>query len=420
MFKKKYLILFLSLFGSFLFSKKMIIKKQNFTMNAFKDKYWINAHAWFKIVPLQEILERNSQISYLKVSDKVYFDCPEFSIAPKFPHKGYFYELFILNIPNGQVQSLSGHVFIDGKLSDEMARGDRFECLIEIPNIKDENVKKISGRVAVIAQHGAGGKWANYYHALYEVFGRLAILEIAGIEYDWLYIPLDKKYVREFLELWGIDFSKIIAPDDEKFCIQADELIVPSMVINTSCGHDHAGNFQHPVTSMYVREKLLKKALEKNIDVSLFSKRVFISRRDVPKMRRILNEDEIFKLFESMGFVSYELSNLSVLEQIILLHNADIVVSEQGSGLANTLFCKPGTLVIEIFQKIIDNCFWWISNMCNLQYFPIKTLPVDVDYFVDWRLNHMNHYFVNVLSQTNIPLDEIKRCIEFLKENNEI
>jgi len=408
----KLITMFLAIFFMPLaYARRTIIKKQNFSMELFKDKHWLNQRTWFKIVPLSEILKSNPEISYQKIIDEVPFDYPEFLIAPKFPHKGYFHELFILHIPNGRTQGMCGHVFVDNKLSDEMARGDRFECLVEIPKIKEENIKKISGQVAVIAQHGAGGKWANYYHTLFEVFGRLAMLEIAGIEYDWLYVPLDKKYVREILELWGIDFSKIIAPDSEQFSIEADQLIVPSMVINTSCGHAHAGNFQHPITSTYIREKLLKKALEKNIDISTFSKRIFISRNDVPNARRILNEDQIFQLLAKKGFERYQLGKMSVLEQILLFYNAEIVVSEQGSGLTNSLFCKSETLVIEVFQKLIDNCFWWISCLCNLRYLPIKTLDIDTNYYADWRNANMGYYFENNIAQLEVPLDEIQKII---------
>ncbi len=410
--KKFLLILFVITGHISIYSKKVV--SQSFRMEFLKDKHWLNQRNWFKVVPLQEILQNNPQIIYKKIIDKVYFNYPEFSLSSKFPHEGYFDELFILSIPNGRVQGMCGHVFIDKKLSDEMARGDRFECLVDIPRVSEQAIKKISGRVAVIAQHGAGGKWANYYHAIYEAFGRLAMLEISGIEYDWLYIPLDKKYVREALRLWGVNFEKIIAPSDENFIIEADELIVPSMVINTSCGHAHAGNFQHPITLNYIREKLLVGAKKEKVDTLSFSKKIFISRKDSYNARRILNEDEVFNLFKAKDFERYEMSKLSVAEQVLLLDQAEIVVSEQGSGLANILFCKPNTVIVEIFQALIDNCFWWVSHVLGLQYVPIKTLLVDTDYYANWRLRSMEYYFKNNILQTYVPLDEIQKFVKTL------
>lgn len=412
---KKYLALFLSVLNMSVFAKKMMIRHESTSqLEVFRDKHWLNSHSWFKIVPLQEILQKNPKISYRKITDKLFFDAPEFAISPKFPHKGYFEKLFTLHIPHGRVQGERGYVFVGGKLSDEMARGDRFERLYGMPQISEKIVKKVSGRVAVIAQHGSDTLFANYYHWICEVLGRLAIFEIAGIEYDWLYVGHSKQFMKETLELWGIDFNKVIEPTDDNFCIEADELIVPSMVINTSCGHAHAGNFQHPVTLQYVREKLLKSAESKNIDTAKFCRKIFISRKDSYNSRKILNEDEIFELFAQKGFERYELSKMSVAEQIILFHNAEIVVSEQSSGLTNVIFCKPGTLVIEVFQALIDNCFWWLSHMFGLRYIPIKTLPVDVDYFADFRNKNFSLMFESFFKATNVPTDEIKKIIETL------
>lgn len=416
----KFIVFIFIILSNVLYAKKMRIRSSanlsnNLPLERFKDKHWLNEHSWFKINSLCEILQKNLSITYKKIVDKINFDCPEFSISPKFPHKGYFHELFILSIPSGRVQGERGYVFINGQLPDEMARGDRFECLTNIPKIKKENVKRISGRVAVIAQHGADKQFANYYHWLYEVLGRLAMLEIAGIEYDFLYVGHSKKFMKETLELWGIDFSKIIEPTDDNFCIEADELIVPSLVINTSVGHKHAGNFQHPVTSMYIRKKLFTAAQAQNIDTSKFSKRVFISRKDAYSARKILNWDnEIFKFFEQKGFGSYELSNLSVASQIMLFYNAEVIVSEQGSGLANILFSNSETKIIEIFQALIDNCFWWISSFCRLNYFPVKALEQDTDYFADWRDNDFSQLYQSCGSQVIVSLDLIKKIIDTL------
>jgi hypothetical protein len=414
---KTFLVLFFLLCSHvFIFSKRVVVQR-NTGMERFKDKQWLNQNSWFQILPLQEILKKNQQIDsclknpivYRKIVDKVPFDYPEFSIALKFPHSGYFEELFILTIPQGRVQGECGYVFVDDKLSDEMARGDRFECLANIPKIPENNIQKISGRVAVIAQHGSNKNIANYYHWVCEVLGRLALLEIGGVEYDWLYVGMPKKFMKETLRLWGVNFEKIIEPTDEQFCIEADELILPSMVINTSVGHAHAGNFQHPVTLQYVKDKLLAGANKENIDCSKFSSKVFISRKDSYNARRILNEDAIFELFQKKDFERYELSKMSVPEQIILFAHAEIVVSEQGSGLTNVLFCRPNTIVVEIFQALIDNCFWWMSNALDLQYIPIKTLPIDVDYFAHFRDKNFSSIFKAVLNQTNVPLDNIKK-----------
>lgn len=394
---------------SYLYAKRMVTKQQTIPIDVLKDKHWLNDHGWFKIIPLAEILNQNPRVIYKQLTDKYFFDFPEFPLSSKFPHRGYFNELFILKIPNGRVQGMCGHVFIEGKLSEEMARGDRFDCLFNVPKIKENNVKEITGRVAVIAQHGAGGKWANYYHALYEVFGRLAMLEMFDIQYDWLYIPLDAKYVKELLQLWGIDFSKIIAPDSENYCLQADELIVPSMVINKDSGHKHAGNYLHPDIINYLKNKFLSHVSDTIFNKHFFSDKIFISRKG--SVRCITNENDLFEKLKPMGFVSYELANMSIIEQIILFAQAKIVVGEHGAGFTNILFCKSGTKIIEVFQGLIDPSFWYLCNVFNFDYQPILTIPVDVDYFANWREQSFMTYMKSATHKAEITLDKIEKIV---------
>lgn len=402
------LLLFFIIIPMSMYSRKYSVKKIG--MEVFKDKHFLNKHSWFKIVPLQEILQKNPQIMYRKITDKVYFNYTKFSIAPKFPHAGYFHELFTLHIPQGRVQGERGYVFVDGKLSDEMARGDRFECLYNTPQIKDENIQKISGRVAVIAQHGGDKLFVNYYHWMLEVLGRLAMLEMAGIEYDWLYVGHSKKFMKETLVLWGIDFSKIIEPTDDNFCIQADELIVPSMVINTNVGYAYQGNFIHPEVVTYVKNKLLSKAQGDLQNRTIFSDKVFISRHD--SVRRFLNEYELFEKLKHFGFESYELSNMSVVDQMRLFNQAKIIVTEHGANLTDILFCRPGTRVIEIFQKLIDNSFWYLSQILQLQYIPILTIPVDTDYFAHWRNQNFTPYMISGTSQVELSQEHIEKILK--------
>ncbi|MBI2344845.1 glycosyltransferase family 61 protein [Candidatus Dependentiae bacterium] len=394
-----------------IWSNQRITKERSVEKNY--DEKWLNKNAWFKINSLEKILENRSDILYKEIFSIIKFDYPEFALSSKFPHKGYFHSLFFLKIFNGRVQGERGYVFINGQLPREMARAERFDLLYGIPKTKEKDIRKISGRVAVIAQHGSDNFFANYYHWVCEVLGRLALLEIAGIEYDWLYVGKSKKFMKETLDLWGIDTSKIIEPINDNFCVEANELIVPSMVINTSCGHKHAGNFQHPLTLQYVSEKLLNAYQVKNIDINKFSKRIFISRNDSFNSRKILNENEVFELFKTKGFERYELSCLSVAEQIVLFHNADIVVAEHGASLTNILFCKPNTKIIELFQAYVPVDYWWLSNVMKLNYFPIKTMPVDVDYFIDCRSN-ISTYINSATSKIAIKLEFIKDIIDRL------
>lgn len=366
--------------------------------------------AWFKVTPLAKILQRNSSIKVTKCLQNIFYDFESFPPSSLYPSSGYCSSCFILEIPQGKVQGIRGDVFINNYFIKEMAYGGLWQLLLSLPLVSPEKIQKISGRVAVISQDLAG----YYFHWIQDILGRLALLEINGIEYDYLYVPYDKKYMKETLELWGIDSKKIISPTGPDFCIEADELIVPSLVVNKNQGvMRYAGFHNNPITMRYVADKLLQAALKKNIDISKFCRKIFISRKDAFNKRRILNEDKIFKMFAKKGFKRYELSSMSVAEQILLFQQADIIVGEHGAGLTNCLFCKSGTKIIEIFQKLIDSCFWWITQVMDLDYMCIQTVPVNGDYFAHYGVEPI-HYRTAWAAQTNVPFDKIKKIAKKL------
>ncbi len=111
----------------------------------------------------------------------------------------------------------------------------------------------------------------------------------------------------------------------------------------------------------------------RNTTVPNSPEKIFISRKNAPA-RNIINEDEIFHLFEQKGFIKYTLETLSTLEQITLFHNAKIIVAAHGAALINTLFCKPSTHIIEIFQERSDCCFYYLSQRMELNHHCIQTI----------------------------------------------
>lgn len=363
----------------------------------------------FSIIPLDILLKNDSQILYEKICDQIPFKISPFQIAPSFPNQGTFKELFVLYIPNGMVKGIGGHILINNNFIKELVWGDNFSLIPPNTQENNSNPLYINGKVAVISQIGAG----NYGHWIQEILGRLSILEMNNIKYDWIYISYDKPYIKKILKLWGIDESKIISPSNDNFTIKAETLIIPSLVIRTDQGHKQAGNFIHPNTMTYTRNKLIEKAMLDNIDTSNFSKKIFISRMDNYNARKIINEDEVFLLFEKKGFKRYILSNLTLTEQILLFNNADIVVGEHGAGLSNILFCKPGTQVIELFHDFVAMDFWYSSSLFNLKYIPVNTMLINADFYKDCHQNNLR-LARGWSYKAHIPLDQIYSLIENL------
>jgi hypothetical protein len=90
------------------------------------------------------------------------------------------------------------------------------------------------------------------------------------------------------------------------------------------------------------------------------SRKLFVSRREANR-RPCLAIDWLASVLKPLGFEEVDLSRLSVRDQIGLFARATDVVAIHGAGLANVMFCAPGTNVVEIAHPWLRN-----SNFARL------------------------------------------------------
>lgn len=332
-----------------------------------------------KQVSATEFAQQNPKAQILQCTKNYSFNFQEYPLyqehAPiRFPQKGVFQDTYIVSVPNGIVDlyedrywGVAGLVFINGYFIKE--------C--QIKNIspfwygKTDTINIDATQIQITIEGSVAICWhlfpQCYGHFILDVLCQLALLEIYDVKYDYLCIPYSHKFMQDLLDLWGIEEDKII-PYMNNIQITAENIILPTAVTQTPQIIPFT-NYTMPFLIEYVREKLLTKIKNKNYACT-DSKKIFISRKD-SNLRNIPNEDEIFKQFEQRGFKRYELSKLSALDQIILFHNADEIVSFVGSGSTNIIFSKPGTKYIEIIQTMVDATFFFLANIMKLNYYYI-------------------------------------------------
>jgi hypothetical protein len=348
---------------------------------------------WFDIVPLQNFLQQHPEVSYIPCSDETYFEYTPFPLSinmSNHPNIGNFDKTYVLKIPNAQIQSRYGFVTYKNQFIEEFIWKKILIHLRLIQEIPSNNIICIPGKVAVISQLA----YFNYWHWISEILCRLALLDMQNIEYDYVYVNQDSKFMRDTLELWGIDKEKIIAPTGDNFSIKADEVFLPSLVSNVDFGFAAFSCYAQSHLLQYVKEKLLTAAL-KYLPTASFSKKIFISRKD-SSIRNIINEDEFFASLKPYGFERYELAKLSVIDQILLFNQAEIIVSPQGTGLANSIFCNSDVKIIELFQGLNDATFWYLMQDFKFKYTAVQTTHFQEDYVTAWQ------------TPTKIPLEVIE------------
>ena len=79
------------------------------------------------------------------------------------------------------------------------------------------------------------------------------------------------------------------------------------------------------------------------------SKKIFLARSNNRIPKGIYGVAET--LFERHGFTVIRPERLSFAQQIALMRSAEILAGYSGSQLHNSIFCKPGTLVINLGDK---------------------------------------------------------------------
>ncbi|WP_194165664.1 DUF563 domain-containing protein [Oceanobacillus sp. CFH 90083] len=200
------------------------------------------------------------------------------------------------------------------------------------------------------ACHGTLGvlAWAghtNYWHWLHDTLGRYHLLQLSGFKIDkYVLPPLTLPFQRETVEILGIPEDKILELTPGKH-LKAEYLILPSIPFN-------AGTCVQ-WTVKFLRDTFLKE--KRYTDLDCFE-RIYISREDAG-WRKVANESKLMELLTKKGFKKMIPSALTVKEQIDIFSSAKVIISPNGAGLTNLMFCQSGTKVIQLFTSTSDEFF---------------------------------------------------------------
>jgi capsular polysaccharide biosynthesis protein len=215
-------------------------------------------------------------------------------------------------------------------------------------------VTKIEETVAVLTTYRSN----IYYHWLLDTLPRLQLLEESGFSYERIVVPGQTRFQKESLELLGLDSHRLIT--DANLHLEAAALAIPSLPAVS-------GN-QPRWACDFLRKSFLKH-LPRDVPAR---RRIYVSRQK-GGTRHLVNEPDLLPMLEKRGFERVFLEERPFLEQVRLFNEAEIVVSTHGSGLANLVFCRPGTAVVELFSPNYMNVMYWaLSDRVGLTYYFLK------------------------------------------------
>lgn len=227
----------------------------------------------------------------------------------------------------------------------------------------------------------------NYYHWTLQCLASAALLpyvkRLYGIK-PCILVPPMNQWRRRGLELAGLsDYCiKVLQP-----CVQQlTNLIYPSLLSGQHSFCPWPGIVDFFGT-------LCKNSHQEVRVVHKPSQFIYIARFD-SNIRRLANEEELAEKLSKLGFQILNLSQLSLDEQIQVFSKAKVIIAPHGAGLSNIVYCKPETLIFELFPKsYVNPCFFSLTSVFQLKY---HAQAFDVENPLENEHQHKTFWHVDV------------------------
>jgi capsular polysaccharide biosynthesis protein len=171
-----------------------------------------------------------------------------------------------------------------------------------------------------------------YGHVLLEVMSSLWALDYVGSEVK---IATSANITGIYLEM----FSALGCPPDR--LIKIDRPIMPRKILLPSKVIQRRRYIDPVARKVYDR---IKRGLLPFATVEA-AERIYISRSKVDG-RKLINEPQVEKLFESLGFKIVHPQEMAISDQVKLFSTAKMIAGSGGSAMHNTLFSDPQSKVL--------------------------------------------------------------------------
>jgi hypothetical protein len=176
----------------------------------------------------------------------------------------------------------------------------------------------------------------NLYHWTFDVLPRLRLLDPARRGQVRVLARLRHPFHRASLEAAGFSPASII-PAEPMTLYRTDELLAARVVKGVT-----------PDNLACAREIYLKATA--SVPQAGAPVRLYVSRARATS-RRILNEEELLRIIEPLGFKPAFLEKLPLAEQLALFRDAEAIISPTGAALAHLHLCRPGTRLLILMPR---------------------------------------------------------------------
>jgi len=181
----------------------------------------------------------------------------------------------------------------------------------------------------------------NYGSFLLRVLPCLSLLAESSFPYDLLIVPSRTAWLVEALDILGLQGIPVLESQEIAGCIFRELLYIDASTIE---------GFWNPYSYNRTMQQLLRGCARQ--PQPAIAGRLFVSRRlshrARPKYRPLINEADLIISCKDRGYVVVHPEALSLSQQILLFSKANAVIGPSGSGLLNSIFCSPGSVVSDL------------------------------------------------------------------------
>jgi capsular polysaccharide biosynthesis protein len=300
----------------------------------------------------------------------------------------------VVEIPGGVVFGPRGYFGSDesGLLADASAVWPHPEraALMDAAAALDVGLEELDGVTMSVWGNGA-----NYAHCLLQIVPRLDLLRRAfGLEAERFLVndptPRVTAQALELLEVPADRLHRVPARGAPAYrCETLRAATSPQM-----------SEFGIPWTATFLNDLFLPVPPERDP-----GRRIYVGRGGAAR-RAVLNEAEVWRLLEPHGFEVVTMDGRSIGDQAAMFASAAVIVAPHGAALANLVFSRPKTAVIELMgTNTASPVFAYLAWRRGLDYQMIMgTEPAPGERWWTWQIE----------ADTAVDLRALQDCLERL------
>lgn len=202
------------------------------------------------------------------------------------------------------------------------------------------------------------GVFGNYFNWTLRYISKINTFQKSGVRL-LISPPTKIPYILDSLRFFGINIDNLIQ--------LREPIRVKTMVLASPVA---LGRYQ---LSPQICQNLRGHSSVRSLSLQGKSRKIYVPRRDV-KMRSVKDADLVDNFFTEQGFLVFDNSVNKIADQIAAFSAAEIVVAVHGAGLANIVYCRPGTLIVEIVPEGYDQgvtSYRSLSDLFSLNYIQV-------------------------------------------------